>query len=500
MIEDIYSLEVEQHCLGGLLNDGTVLPEIDFFVKETDFFQKIHQTIYLVLRGMLLTAERVDPVLLSNKIAQYGVKHHGDLSVYEYVEMLSYKKPTKQATIDSYSQLLGYRIRRDALNKMREIARLIQKPGDLSTVGLIGKMDQLYLDWSREVLKNHGKQNIEICDPIESIVENTRLNPPNEKDLMLGPFPKLNSIFGSISENSNITVIGARSGVGKTSISLFYQIYLAVTYDIPVLWMDFSEMTVEQLQMRAVCVLTRGRVPLWAIRNGDWAKNEEWCKLVRGVLPITKKIKIYYEQVAGLKANDVIKKMRSYAYKFGLGNKFLTCFDYLKPLDSDDRNSTEWGRMGSFIGDIKTFITDEIPLPFWTSLQLNRSGITTNKKLSELQDNEGAFSISDRILQQSSHSFLLRWKVNEELEMEGGRFGNMAFIPLKYRELGKEALLANRPVKLPSGAYAKNYLNLASSTFFYEEKGDLNDMVLALNGKYDISKKKPKNLEDGDIL
>ncbi len=71
--------------------------------------------------------------------------------------------------------------------------------------------------------------------------------------------------------------------------------------------------------------------------------------------------------------------------------------------------------MGDFTQQLKNLITQEVPLPFWTSLQLNRLGITNNKKGSQVDDSENAFGISDRIFQQISHGFIMRQKVMDEI-------------------------------------------------------------------------------------
>lgn len=500
MIEDIYSLETEQHALGGLFNNTEALTEIDFFVKETDFFQKVHQTIYLVLRGMLLSNERVDAVLLANKISSYGTKHNGDLSIFEYIELLSYKKPTKEATIEAFKNVIGFRIRRQCIEVLRGMARLVQRPGELSTKELISKLDKTYGDWSTTVLKNQDRGQIEICSGVEELIEGTRNNPPKEESVLYGPFDTVNRLIGSISKPSNITVVGARSGSCKSAMGLFYQAHLCINNGLECLLMDSGEMTPTDIRFRLVCMLTSGKVPMHHLEMGTWANNEEWATLTRAAIEQAKKIKIHYEQVSGLKASEVISLLRRYSYKIGRDKIFLPCFDYLKAMDSEDGRSSEWATLGSFVQQIKTFITDEIPLPFWTSIQLNRSGVVTNKKDTELNDSEAAFGLSDRVLQQSSHSILLRYKINSEVEEEGGQFGNMKMHFLKTRSLGKDYMLANTPVKLPSGKFVRNYINIAQNSFSFQDLGDVNQMVQKMKMKYSLSDKKPKNLEEGDIL
>ena len=490
-------IETEKHALAGLFNDTSTLSEVESFVKESDFYNKIHQTIYLVLKNMILANERVDAVLLANKISDLGIKSYGELSIFEYVEMISYSKPDKESTIAAFKEIIGYRIRRDALEKLRQMAAMVQKPEGSSIVKLLGDLDKTYADWTQTVIGNHGSgQTIEICDSLEGLIEGTRLNPPSDKDLMMGPFKTINNIYGSLSKPGNITVVGARSGSGKTSLSMFYQTYLAFHNSLNIVWLDHGEMSPEELQFRMICMLTEGRVPMTVLENGSWANREDWVKLVRDATKKAKTIKIYYEQVAGLSANDIIRLLRRYYFKFGK-QMFLPCLDYLKPMPGDNGDSPEWKIMGEFIQDIKSFINGEVRVPFWTSLQLNRSGIITNKRRDEVSDHEGTFGISDRILQQASHGFLLRHKLNEEIAQENGKFGNMIALFLKHRSLGKDFHLASKPIKIGEGKYAKNYVNLYGSSFHFSDFGSLDDMIKSLNGKYELSK---KTEETGEII
>ena len=64
----IYSLQVEKHLLGGIIKNPKVFPDVDQFVNESDFFNSVHQTIFCVLRDAILSKEKPDKILLSQKI------------------------------------------------------------------------------------------------------------------------------------------------------------------------------------------------------------------------------------------------------------------------------------------------------------------------------------------------------------------------------------------------------------------------------------------------
>jgi hypothetical protein len=139
------------------------------------------------------------------------------------------------------------------------------------------------------------------------------------------------------------------------------------------------------------------------------------------------------------------------------------------------------------IGDLKSLITTEIDAAVWTSVQNNKMGVYNGKKSDQVIDNEENMGLSDRILQQSTNSFTMRYKLPDEISREGGLFGNVMLKPLKERKLlGKnfqDMLDYVRVVtKGPDGKstieYKKNYFNLESKSFCYFDKGSLKDMMV----------------------
>ena len=122
------------------------------------------------------------------------------------------------------------------------------------------------------------------------------------------------------------------------------------------------------------------------------------------------------------------------------------------------------------IGDLKSLITTEITSSVWTSVQNNKGGIYNGKHSDQVIDNEESMGLSDRILQQSTNAFTMRYKLPDEIQKEGGNFGNVMLKPLKERKLlGKnfQDMLDFVKIKEKDSygkdtiKYKKNYFNLA---------------------------------------
>ena len=272
----------------------------------------------------------------------------------------------------------------------------------------------------------------------------------------------------------------------NTSLSMYHQVMVAQKYKLPLLWLDFGEMTAQELQMRSIVMMTKGEVPLWSLETGQWRQNPEWVKTVRSVWQKVKDIKFYYQDVSKMGPQETISFIRRFSYnKVGRDNPFLVVYDYFKPFETHSYNTPEWKQMGHFMQDIKSFINNELPIPFWAAVQLNRSGITTNKSSEQVDDSENSIGMSDRITQQCSHALILRYKTMDEIAVEENKFGNMKLIAVKHRHLGRDYLNAIRPVKIGK-RFLKNHINLDGGSFYYEDRGDLNHAAAVLKEQYEL--------------
>lgn len=491
VINDLISLQCEKYCLGGLMKHPEIFPEIDSWVKEDTFGQSTHKVIWGVLKQSLLKNESVTPTLIAQKIANLNIKTKDDISIFDYLNAISFSQITAKGTKENFKELVKLAVLRDLVQSSDKAKKYVLENKNKELKEIIAGIDTINNEKISNLYKNIDNEVEDIFGDIEQNVENIGNNPPDPNSFLMGPFPTVNRIYGSLNRPSNITVVGARSGTGKTQMCMFYNCFMASQYNLPLLWLDFGEMTKEELQSRAVTMFTKGVVPVWAIENGEWRKNPEWTTLVRTVWQEVKKIKFFFQDVSSFGPQEVLSFIRRFSYnKIGRGNPFLIVYDYFKPFDTSNYNLPEWKQMGHFLQDVKSFIKNELPVSFWSAVQLNRTAITTNKSSDQVDDSENAIGMSDRITQQSSHAFILRFKTMDEIAIEENRFGNMKLIEVKKRHLGKDFMDAIKPVKIGKKFY-KNHINLQGASFHFEDRGDLNHAAKIIKEQYDL-------LENGD--
>ena len=486
----IYSYELEKQLLAGLLKDPQSLIEISNFISHKDFYSEtslLHATIFIVIKQSVDAGEEVDNIIIAQRVNEVGLSFEGDITPAEYIKSLSMRSVPSGNLLKTCKEVKKYSIRREIVESSEMIAKKMKAIAPESSYReIVETADQIYN--SRINLFDIGNDVPEnIYDDMERMIEERGNNPIDEFGMM-GPHSKVNDIYGSLLRPGNITVIVARSGVGKTQFCMDYATKVALEHNVPILHFDNGEMSKEELIMRQ-CAAHSG-VPMHLLESGKWRNaGEQVVAKVRSVWSKVKHLKFYYYNVGGMDVDVMINTLKRFYYStVGRGNKMVFSFDYIKTTNNSAANKNEWQVVGEMVDKFKRCIQKEIledgdpVIPMITSVQSNRSGITTNRNSQNVIDDESIVSLSDRITQFCSHMFIIRRKTEDEIQLEGERFGTHKMIGVKYRSLGRDIAGAIEPVQVED-SLRKNFINLNFNNFNISERGDLRDIVAVQNGE-----------------
>ena len=489
----IYNFELEKQLLAGLIKEPDTLSEIFNFIGTSDFYSKqssLHSTIFRIVKQAIDAGDEVDEIIIAQRVKDVGLSFEDNLNPSDYIKSLALRKVPKGNTLKTAKELKKYSIRREILESSQDIAKKMKNmPPEASYRSIIDTADNAYN--SRINLYEMGNDAPEnIYDEMEVIIEERGNNPVTEFGMM-GPHPKVNEIYGSLLRPGNITVIVARSGVGKTNFCMDYSTKVSVKYDVPVLHFDNGEMSKEELIMRQCAALSG--VAMHLLESGKWRRaGQKVVDKVRAVWPVVKNLKFYYYNVGGMDVDSMVNNLKRFYYsKVGRGKSMVFSFDYIKTTSENYTNKSEWQVVGEMVDTFKKCVQKEILhegnpiIPMITSVQSNRYGITNNRNSQNIVDDESIVSLSDRITQFCSHMFILRNKTTDEIETEGGRFGTHKLINVKARHLGSDIAGALEPVSI-GDALRKNSINLEFNNFNIVERGDLRDIARMLNGEEDL--------------
>jgi replicative DNA helicase len=484
----IFDQKLEHHIIAGLLKRPNEYLTIQSFFSEQDFYTGkkndsiLCKTVFGLIRQAVEKGEgdTVDATIIAQRAESLGINFDEEIPVGQFIVSLSLRNIEEGAVYKAALELKKLSARRTIQASLERAVEKLEKAD--RSASIVDLQDIVDKEVNSQINLFDGTDDapVNIYDDMEAVVESTGME---QKEEVFGKFSLVNKIYGSLHEPGNITTIIARSAGGKTTLALDECCYINDKYEIPVLHFDNGEMSKEELQFRRISSMSG--VPHYLIKKGLWRNNPETCAKVRAAIKRIKELgsKFYYHCMAGMSADEMIAVAKKFYYsKVGRGNRMIISFDYIKPPEQNVNGSPEWQVLGELVNRLKKFIQKEIlfegkpMISLFTSAQANRSGVVTNKSKDKIIDDESIISGADRIIHYSSHVFILRKKVMEEILEEGPEFGTHKLIRVKARHLGEDIAGDLEPVK-DGDQLRQNFICLSFENFSIRECGDLRNII-----------------------
>lgn len=492
----IYSLNVEKHVLSGLIKHPNLYADIERFIGEKDFYNEVHRTIFCVMRSILLNDDKLDKVLLAEKIKNLGVSFKDDIDIYNYIDNLDFTQIKPPAVIEAAKELLKLTIRREICDTAKKVQEFVEKSGTKEIDEIVGEADALY----NSKINSYCLQDepVNILEDLEDLVEE-KGNEPNEDIGLPTSFDEFNRMYGGL-RSGNLYAVVARPGQGKTTWINNLAMKAGEISDVPVLMLD-TEMATLDIQFRTASSITD--VPMWYLETGNWRKNSDLVQRVRnGFKKVKPTLKCYHAFVGNKNIDQICSMVRRwYLSNVGRGNKCIITYDYIKLTgERVGQNWAEHQAIGDKIDKLKK-LAEEIHAPLITAMQLNRSGENFNRRGADITDDSSAISLSDRLQWFASFVAIFRRKTLDEIADDGENFGTHKLVPLKTRFQGKDAAghhdLVRRPMEDGSFKFVNNFLNFSVNNFNVQEEGSLHSIIEAQRERFSPE---DANLLDGEEL
>ena len=497
----IHSIQTEKRVLGGLINHQEVFPDIDLFLTPEHFFNDVHSTIYMVIRSCLKEENKIDKIVLANKIKDIGVSFKDDIDIFEYIEDITFTQVTEKGTLENAETLHQIKMRRDLKEVLGKCVKDLETPRERNFDDIVATLDD---NLNSEIAK-YGFENDpeDLFDDLEQTVEELG-NEPEQDTGFLTPFDEFNRLYGGI-RPGNLYAIAARPGQGKTTFLSYLGLaaHLKNPSKPKVLYLD-TEMSKKEMQMRILASLSG--VPVWHIETGNWRKDPNMAKKIRETWPKIKDYSMHHYRVGQRTVEQIISFIRRWYHKnVKRGEPAIIIYDYLKLTgESVTKNWAEYQAIGEKVSKLKK-ISEELNSVVFTAVQLNRSG---ESRGGAAIDDSSAIAQSDRLQWFASFVAIFRRKwpdeiANDNVYRPDGSihidFGTHKLIPLKTRFQGKDAAghhdLLLRNIN-GSQRWVSNFLNFSVDNFAVQEHGSLENIIRHENAQHEIDDQAP---DDGRL-
>lgn len=381
-----YSPEAEQAVLGAIVLDSKVFDEVLDHVKSAEYFYvAIHKVIFSSMQEMINFGLAIDFVTLLEKLKQNNAFDEATGKTY-LMDLVNNCPSISNAK--AYAKVIEdkYNIRR-LITASREIIDDASDGNEDPSV-LIDSAEQKIFD----IRQGNEKKGLE---RINSIILQTfdRLDALNsETDESLKPISTgigdLDRVITGLNR-SDLILLAARPGMGKTSFALNIARYAACTAKKTVAFFSL-EMSKEQLASRLLS--TEALIGGTKLRTGKLS-TEEWDRLIPAS-DVLSKAELYLDDTPGITITEMKSRLRR------LKNLDLVVIDYLQLMASGRRIDNRVQEISEITRNLK-ILAKEMNVPVITLSQLSRASeqrTDHRPQLSDLRDSGSIEQDADIVL------------------------------------------------------------------------------------------------------
>ncbi len=367
-----FSQMAEQSLLGSILIDPESFNEIADVLTATDFYHPEHTQIYLAMQELFLQNREIDIVTLIDMLVQKGIydKAGGE----NYIRLLAEAVPNA-LNIKDYARIVkdksSLRQLIDACSEILEVA--YSEQDEVAQIVGLAESKIFAIAQGRD-----SKNFVHIRDAMMNIFDRLHLL-QEDKNALQGTktgFSGLDAVLAGMG-NSDLVLVGARPGMGKTSFALNIATNVAQATGKTVCIFSL-EMSAEQLVTRVLS--SEAMVDSYTLRTGD-LKPEDWEHLAEAS-SVLASCNILIDDTTGITVTGMKAKLRR------VENLGLVVIDYLQLMQADHRIDNRVQEVADISRNLKV-MAKELNVPVICCAQLSRGPESrTDKKpmLSDLRD------------------------------------------------------------------------------------------------------------------
>jgi len=367
-----HDIVAEQSVLGAILLDKDAVVDVAEFLKPDHFYDERHGKIYQAMLSLFEHHEPIDTVTVVSELKKSGdLKHMGGAS---FVNDLLNVVPTS-AHAEKYGRIIHeLSIKRTLIESAAQISELaFQEEGDAQEI--LNEAESKIFAIAEHATK---RDFIAIKDALASSFD--RLDELHKRAGGLRGVPTgftdLDMRLAGLQE-SNLIILAARPGTGKTAMVLNIAQHICVKEKIPV-GMFSLEMSKEELVDRLL--VSQADIDAWRLKTGKLS-DDDFTKLSEAMGELAE-APFFIDDTPGISLMEMRTKARRLQMEHGVK---LIIIDYLQLADPGRRYDSRVQEVSIISQGFKN-LARELRLPVLACSQLSRAVEARGTRIPELSD------------------------------------------------------------------------------------------------------------------
>jgi replicative DNA helicase len=382
------ALDLEEAVLGGLLLEQNALTAVVDFLKPDVFYMEAHKKIYSAIQDLFAKQKPIDLLTVTHEL-----KSKGDLEIVGgayYIAQLT-RRVASAANIEYHARII---VQKYIQRRLIEISSEITKDAFEDTMDvfdLLDKAEQKLFSVSENNLRRDHSDMLTLVSEAVKYIEKAKDSDGSYRGVPSG-FSQLDRITAGW-QNSDLLVLAARPGMGKTAFVLSMARNITVDLKRPVAVFSL-EMSSIQLVTRLISSETR--LPADKLKKGE-LKEHEWQQL-NSRLNNLMHAPLYIDDTPALTIFELRAKARRMKQQYNIE---LIIIDYIQLMQGSVDKGNREQEISNISRSLKS-LAKELDIPIIALSQLNRSVETrtgTKKPiLSDLRESGAIEQDADMVL------------------------------------------------------------------------------------------------------
>lgn len=352
------SEEAELAVLGSILIDNDAMLSVSEFLRPEHFYFPAHKSIYEVMKFLYENRSAIDIVTVSERLKE--VKKLKKIGSKAYLAKLANEVPTS-ANVESYGQIIK------SLSAKRELitvaARISESAfsASLASNELLDMAEQEIFSLTERHIKNKPISIREILTSSFDRLDELQKMGDGLRGVPSG-FKSLDNVLAGM-QDSNLIILAARPGVGKTAFALNIARFVAVEKNLPVCVFSL-EMSKEELVDRLL--VRQGLIDSWKLKTGRLSETD--FSALSEAMGILAEAPLYIDDTPGLTVTELRTKARRLQVEKDIK---LIVVDYLQLMHgrSKDNRVQEVSEISQGLKNLAR----ELKIPVLAAAQLSRA-------------------------------------------------------------------------------------------------------------------------------
>lgn len=412
--------EAEQSVLGAVLIDVNALINITDFLRVEHFYESAHQNIFEAMLALYEMRDPIDIVTLSDQLKKSKkLKKSGGT---EYLALLAEKVPTS-AHVKKYGKIVhDLCTKRKLIQIGGEIVESAFDEGQDSSTVLDKTEGKIFAISQSNLTKNFIPIKEALANSFDRLEEISK-NAGGLRGVPTG-FSGLDDTLAGM-QPSNLIILAARPGMGKTAFSLNIMQHIGVNEKMPV-GIFSLEMSKEELVDRLL--VGEADIDAWRLKTGN-LKEQDFSKISDAMGKLAE-APIFIDDTPGISVMEIRTKARRLQMEHGVK---MIVVDYLQLMTTTQKYDNRVNEVSYLSLSMKN-LARELKVPVLCLSQLSRAVESRGTKEPQLSDLRESGSI-----EQDADVVMFLYREDEEirenvsLKIAKHRNGGLNTVPLYFK-------------------------------------------------------------------